>query len=55
MSNQNHKSQATAKHKRRKLTINPNTKSLSDILEELNDCAERAFSENAQHMIDSLL
>ena len=44
-------SQATAKHK----WHNPNTKSLPDILEELNECAERAFGENAQHMIDSLL
>ena len=24
-------------------------------MEELNECAERAFSDNAQHMIDSLL
>ena len=48
-------SQATAKHKWHKLTIDPNTKSLPDILEELNECAERAFGENAQHMIDSLL
>ena len=35
--------------------IRPNTKSLSDFLEELNECAERAFGDNAQHMIDSLL
>ena len=48
-------SQATAKHKWHKLTFDPNTKSLPDILEELNECAERAFGENAQHMIDSLL
>ena len=48
-------SQATAKHKWHKLTFNPNTKSLPDFLEELNDCAERAFGDNAQHMIDSLL
>ena len=45
-------SQATAKHK---LTFDPNTKSLPDFLEELNECAERAFGDNAQHMIDSLL
>ena len=32
-----------------------NTKSLSDLLEELNDCAERAFGDNAQRMVDSLL
>ena len=48
-------SQATAKHKWHKLTFDTNTKSLPDILEELNECAERAFGENAQHMIDSLL
>ena len=48
-------SQATAKHKWHKLTFDPNTKSLPDFLEELSECAERAFGDNAQHMIDSLL
>ena len=48
-------SQATFKHKWHKLTFDPNTKSLSDFSEELNECAERAFGDNAQHMIDSLL
>ena len=48
-------SQATAKHKWLKLTFDPNTKSLPDFLEELNECAERAFGDNAQHIIDSLL
>ena len=48
-------SQSTAKHKWHKLTFDPNTKSLPDFLEELNECAERAFGDNAQHMIDSLL
>ena len=48
-------SQATAKHKWHKLTFDPNTKPLPDFLEELNECAERAFGDNAQHMIDSLL
>ena len=48
-------SQATAKHKWHKLTFDTNTKSLPDFLEELNKCAERAFGDNAQHMIDSLL
>ena len=48
-------SQATAKHKWYKLTFDPNTKSLPDFLEELNESAERAFGDNAQHMIDSLL
>ena len=49
------KSLATAKHKWHKLTFAPNTKSLPDSLEELNECAKRAFGDNAQHMIDSLL
>ena len=49
------KSQATAKHKWHKLTFDPNTKSLPNFLEELNECAERAFGDNAQYMIDSLL
>ena len=48
-------SQATAKHKWPKLTFDPNTKPLPDFLEKLNECAERAFGDNAQHMIDSLL
>ena len=48
-------SQATAKHKWHKLTFDPITKLLPDFLEELNECAERAFVDNAQHMIDSLL
>ena len=48
-------SQATAKHKWHKLTFGPNTKSLPDFEEELNECSERVFGENAQHMIDSLL
>ena len=48
-------SQATAKHKWHKLTFDPNTKSLPDFLEELNECAEKAFGDNAQQMIDSLL
>ena len=48
-------SQATAKHKWHKLTFDPNTKSFPDFLEELNECAERAIGDNAQHMTDSLL
>ena len=47
-------SQATVKHRRQKLTFDPNTKSLPDFLEELNECAEKAFGDNAQHMIDSV-
>ena len=48
-------SQATAKHKWHKLTIDPNTKSLPYFSEELNECAERTFADNAQHKVDSLL
>ena len=48
-------SQVTAKHKWHKITFDPNTKSVPDFLEELNECAERAFGDNAQLMIDSLL
>ena len=50
MSNQNHKLQLNTNG-----TFDPNTKSLPDFLEELNECAERAIGDNAQHMIDSLL
>ena len=32
-------SQATAKHKGHKVTFDPNTKSLSDFLKELHECA----------------
>ena len=47
--------QATPIHKCHKLTIDCNTRSLSDFLEELNECDERAFGDNTQHMINSLL
>ena len=40
-------SQATGKHKSHKLTFDSSTKSLSGFLEELNECAERAFGDNA--------
>ena len=48
-------SQATDKHKWHKLVFDPNTMKLQDFLEELNQGAEKAFEENAQAMIDSLL
>ena len=48
-------SKPTAKHKWHKLKFDPNRKMLSDFLEELNECAEKAFGENAQHMTDCLL
>ena len=49
------KSQVTAKQKWQKHTFDPNTKSLSDYLEELNECAERASDDKAQQKIDNLL
>ena len=48
-------SRATAKLKQHKLKFSPNKKSPSDFLEELNECAERPFGDNVQHMIDSIL
>ena len=48
-------SQATAKHKWHSLMFDPNTMKLLDFHEELNQRAEKAFGENAQAMIDSLL
>ena len=48
-------SQASAKHKWHRLVFDPNTMKLPDFLEELNQGAEKAFGENAQAMIDSLL
>ena len=49
------KPQATTEHKWHKLTFDPKTKSLSGILEELNECTERAFDDNAQQIFDNLL
>ena len=51
----NPESQATAKHKWHKLVFDPNTLKLFDFLEELNQGAEKAFGENTQAKIDSLL
>ena len=48
-------SQATAKHTWHRLIFDPNTMKLPDFLEELNQCAEKAFGENGKSMIDSLL
>ena len=48
-------SQATAKHKWHRLVFDPNTMKLPDFLEELNQGAEKAFGDQAQKMIDSLL
>ena len=48
-------SQATAKHKWKRLVFDPNTTNLPDFLEERNKGAEKAFVDNDQKMIDSLL
>ena len=48
-------SQATAKHKWHRLTFDPSTMKMPDFLEESNQGAGRAFGENAEGMIDSLL
>ena len=48
-------SQATAKHKWHRLVFDPNTMKVPDFVEELNQGAEKAFEDNAQRMIDSLL
>ena len=45
------KSQDTAKRKWHKLTFDPNTKPLSDVLDQLNERAERASGDKSQHMI----
>ena len=47
-------SQATAKHKLKKLVFDPNTMKLPYSFEELDQGAEHAFGEHAQVMIDSL-
>ena len=48
-------SQATAKHEWHRLVFDPNTMKLPDFLEALNQGAEKAFADNAQNMIDSLV
>ena len=48
-------SQATDKHKWHRLVFDPNTTKLPDFLEELNQGAEKAFGDNAQKMIASLI
>ena len=48
-------SKATAKHKRHKFTFVLITKLLFDYSEELKKRAEKAFGDNAQHLVDNLL
>ena len=47
-------SQATQKHTCQRFIFNPNTTKLPDFLEELNQGAQKTFSENAKSIIDSL-
>ena len=48
-------SQATAKHKWHRLVFDPNTMKIPDFLEKLNQRAEKAFGDNSQKIIDTLL
>ena len=48
-------SQATTNYKWHRLVFDPNTMKLPNFLEELNQGAEKAFGENPQAIIDSLL
>ena len=48
-------SQATAKHKWHRLVFDPKTTKIPEFIEELNQSAEKAFGDNAQKVIDSLL
>ena len=48
-------SQATAKHKWHRLTFDPNTMKMPDVLYELNQGAKKVFGVNAKSMIDNLL
>ena len=48
-------SQVRVKHKWYKFAFDPNAKSLSEFLEELNERADRAYGDNTQHTIDNLL
>ena len=47
--------QTTAKHEWHKLTFDLNAMYLSEFLEELINCAGKAFGDNTQIMINSLL
>ena len=48
-------SSASAKHRFHKLSFQPENQKLPDFLEELQESAEKAFGENAHHMIENLL
>ena len=48
-------SSASAKHRFNRLFFDPENQKRSDFLEELQESAEKAFGENAHHMIENLL
>ena len=48
-------SPVTAEHKWHKLTFDPIVRYLTDLLEKPNECSNRVFPNNAQHLIDSFL
>ena len=48
-------SSASAKHRLNRLFFDPENQKLPDFLEELQESAEKAFGENAHHMIENLL
>ena len=50
-----HENMSNQNQRWHKLTFDPNTKSLSDFMEELNKCGERSFGDKAQQVIDSLI
>ena len=48
-------SSASAKHRFHRLTFDPENQKLTDFLEDLQESAEKAFGDNAHHMIENLL
>ena len=48
-------SSASAKHRFHRLTFDPENQKLPDFLEDLQESAEKAFGDNAHHMIENLL
>ena len=48
-------SSASAKHRFNRLFFDPENQKLPDFVEELQESAEKAFGENAHHMIENLL
>ena len=48
-------SSASAKHRFNRFSFDPENQKLPDFLEELQESAEKAFGDNAHHMIENLL